>query len=95
MFNFLMSHVLRVFESNENEQKHHFGGKPIHKIKNWSLKNLNLHCLYLFDLNDPAMPKLLNGCRWLPLYYPLFENCPKILVNNYKFNSLSYLLVPY
>jgi hypothetical protein len=35
----------------------------------------NLHCLYLLDTADPALPRIFRRRRrWLPLYYPMFNN---------------------
>ncbi|WP_028581973.1 hypothetical protein [Desulfogranum japonicum] len=74
MSSFLMSHVLRIHEGNAEKPLHRFGGKPIHSVTNQAMKKCHLHCLYIFDLQDLKMPQLLDNSRWLPLYYPLYNN---------------------
>ncbi len=53
---------------------HRFGGSPLHRFVGKATKSLNVHCLYLLSSSDPALPPLLPGVKWLPLYYPLFNN---------------------
>jgi hypothetical protein len=53
---------------------HRFGGKPLHSFRGDQGSNTTVHCLYLLDCEDPALPTVLEGRRWLPLYYPLFNN---------------------
>lgn len=53
---------------------HRFGGKPQHQIRGNNRKLTTLHCLYLLDCADPGLPSIVAGQRWLPLYYPLFNN---------------------
>lgn len=60
--------------SGVGEHGHRFGGTPQHTIRGAHADETNVHCLYLLDCDDPALPGVLKGRRWLPLYYPLFNN---------------------
>lgn len=61
-------------EAGVSEYGHRFGGKPLHSIRGVQALDINVHCLYLLDCSDPALPTIVQGHRWLPLYYPLFNN---------------------
>lgn len=71
---FIMSHALRIFQTDANKTNHKFGGSPIHHVVNPSLKKFKFHCLYLFDQTDSRMPNLLPDRKYLPLYYPIYNN---------------------
>ena len=47
---------------------HRFGGKPLHSFRGDQGSKTTVHCLYLLDCEDPALPTVLEGLRWLPLY---------------------------
>ncbi|MBC8353298.1 MAG: hypothetical protein H8E66_14970 [Planctomycetes bacterium] len=60
------------------EYKHRFGGEPIHCIENRSDTEFVLHSLYILDTTDLAVPRVLPGRKWLPLYYPMFNDGAEI-----------------
>ena len=60
--------------AGDGEYRHRFGGRPKHTIRGSQAQKTNVHCLYLLDSQDPALPRVIRRRRWLPLYYPLFNN---------------------
>jgi hypothetical protein len=70
---FETSGAVRV-AAGESEYQHRFGGSPMHAIVGKAGKNLKLHCIYVLDTTDPALPQFARRWRWLPLYYPFFNN---------------------
>jgi hypothetical protein len=60
--------------SGAGEYQHRFGGQPQHTIRGVHADATHVHCLYLLDCHDPDLPSVIRGRRWLPLYYPLFNN---------------------
>lgn len=63
-----------LISPHAGDYPHRFGGQVLHKALGQAAKHLHLHCLYLFATDDPALPDLLPNCKWLPLYYPMFND---------------------
>lgn len=70
---FTTGKVVRV-TAGTSKYHHRFGGRPLHRVVGRSKHRFTLHCLYLLNTDDPSLPRVLPKGRWLPLYYPLFNN---------------------
>jgi len=70
---FVTERAVRVVPG-ASKYEHRFGGPPLHRAVGPTKFPFTLHCLYLLHTGDPALPRILRKRRWLPLYYPLFNN---------------------
>lgn len=73
MAHFTTDKAVRVTPGS-GKYKHRFGGLPLHRVRGPTKRLIALHCLYLFDTSDPALPRILRNRSWLPLYYPMMNN---------------------
>lgn len=73
MGHFITGKAVRVVPG-ASKYGHRFGGRPLHRMIGRKHRTLNVHCLYVLNTDDPALPSLLKRRRWLPLYYPLFND---------------------